>query len=95
MSDVAVAVNLGGNCGGVLYCAGAMVEVSSGRGAEVEKGSFRWLRTEGARAPKRREARMAAMKVKRATETKKILEKRELAASVPVGGERLARIGSD
>ena len=25
-----VAVNLGGNCGGVLYCEGAMVELVSG-----------------------------------------------------------------
>jgi hypothetical protein len=66
-----VAVNLGGSCGGVLYCIGADEELVRGRKAwekGVRKGfGFKYWTMEGGRTPSRREARMAAREMKRAT----------------------------
>jgi hypothetical protein len=56
-----------------------MVLLRSGRWAVVEKGAvegFRYRRIEGARAPKRREARVAEMATKRARAHRKRREKR-------------------
>lgn len=80
ISDFVVAVNLGGNCGGLRYFSGAMLLLRRGLCVEVEKGSFedfRYESIEGARAPKRREARVAEMAMKRATAIRNRRESRE------------------
>jgi hypothetical protein len=72
-----VAVNLGGSWGGVLYCLGAMLEFVSGRKAwlkGVRNGlGFRYWMRDGGRTPSRREARMAAREMKRATAARRSL----------------------
>ena len=68
-----MAVNLGGSCGGVLYCVGAMVEFVSGRKcweSGLRNGfGLRYWRIDGGRTPSRREARMATREMKRAIAT--------------------------
>lgn len=81
-----VAVNLGGNCGGFLYISGAMLLFRSGRCAcpncDPILLGFRYWRIEGARAPKRRDARMAERQVKTATEMRRMRKLREEATVV-------------
>lgn len=83
-----VAVNLGGSCGGVLYCEGAMVEFVSGRSwAGFRSGlGLRYCRTDEVRKPpNRREARMAEMERKRAMAASRSLGRREEATVGGVG----------
>jgi len=80
-----VAVNLGGNCGGFRYAAGAMLLFISGRWTCVENVyllDLRYWSSEGERTPKRREARIAERAMKKAMATRKTREKREVATVV-------------
>lgn len=79
-----VAVNLGGSCGGVWYCFGAMVEFVSGRN-DCDNEGFRngfgfmyWI-IDGVRTPSRREARMTATDMKRPRPMRRSLGRREVA----------------
>lgn len=70
---------MGGDCGGWRYFAGAMSLLRRGRYAEPENEAFdglRYVSIEVARAPERREARVAMTRRKRAMKMKKRLEKR-------------------
>jgi hypothetical protein len=86
ISDSGVAVNFGGAWGGFWYLASAMVTLTSGRelrGA-LCGGSEKWLRIVLTRAPKREEARMIAMEMKRMRLVQISRRGRDF-ASVPVG----------
>jgi hypothetical protein len=87
-----VAVNFGGSCGGLRYCAGAMLLFISGRWAENDTdgsfGAFRYERTEGRRGPKRRDARMAEMQTKRATAIRNTRGSREVARTIVDDADR-------
>jgi hypothetical protein len=89
-----LAVNLGGNCGGFLYCAGAILllspNASPNGGAEVEKGTLfhlmYWV-MEGTRAPRRIDVRTAEEAMIRARATSRTRDEREREeATVVVGG---------
>jgi len=81
-----VAVNLGGSCGGVRYCAGAMVELVRGRkecvaeakGACRGRGRTYWT-SEGMRRPRRSEARMAEVVMRTAATANRSCVRREVA----------------
>jgi hypothetical protein len=72
-----VAVNLGGSCGGVLYCLGAIVLLVSGRNAwlnGVRSGlGFRYCMRDGGRTPSRIDARIATRAMKQATAARRSL----------------------